>query len=158
MSLIKSLFDGIGTGSGVAWPLFGIVSSALSFVGVFGSVAGSSSGIFGLISACGLISGFSAIPLLGAMILILAVVIGAYAAVLAIQTSIEKNTKEQVYKTLKIYNQDFVEQFFVRKRWSYNIQSEEKRFNVHREFYLSSDEVLSDNQEQEENEGYQKNN
>lgn len=36
--LLKSCFDGIGTGAGVAWPLFGIIASALS-LGVGGALA-----------------------------------------------------------------------------------------------------------------------
>lgn len=29
MSVFKSVFSGVGTGAGVAWPVFGIVSSVL---------------------------------------------------------------------------------------------------------------------------------
>ncbi|KTD16154.1 hypothetical protein [Legionella jordanis] len=43
MSLLKSSFDGIGTGAGVAWPLFGILSSSLGLAAgsVLTIVAGS---------------------------------------------------------------------------------------------------------------------
>ncbi|KTD22996.1 Uncharacterised protein [Legionella lansingensis] len=46
MSFLKSSFDGIGTGAGVAWPFFGILSSTLGLVAgsttvlIVGSVAG----------------------------------------------------------------------------------------------------------------------
>jgi hypothetical protein len=38
MSIIRSYFDGVGTGAGVAWPSFGIMASVLS-VGVGGTLA-----------------------------------------------------------------------------------------------------------------------
>lgn len=53
MSFIKSSFDGIGTGAGVAWPFFGILSSTLGLAvgGTVALIAGSVAGLlFCLIS------------------------------------------------------------------------------------------------------------
>lgn len=94
----------------------------LSFVGVFGSVAGCSSGFVGVFTAMGLITGFGAIPVLGAIILIAAVGCAAYAAAIAIESDIAKNKKTQIYKNLKAYNKNFAEQNIAEKEQIYDIQ------------------------------------
>ncbi|ASQ46566.1 hypothetical protein [Legionella clemsonensis] len=81
-----------------------IYQGFLGFVGAFGSVAGCSAGLMGMLAGLGIISGFSAVPVLGIMILILAVGCGVYSAFTAADSFREKVSKKDLCKKIKILN------------------------------------------------------
>jgi hypothetical protein len=78
----------------------------VSFMGVFGSVAGCSAGMMGVFAGLGAITGFGAFPLLAAVVLILAVGLGIYGARQAINVSIEHHAKKNLYKNFKSFNKN----------------------------------------------------
>lgn len=81
----------------------------MSFVGVFGSIAGCSAGLMGVFVTLGIISGFGALPILAAVVLSAATGLGVFAAVHNTKTEIEQNRKIQIYKSFKKFNRDFPE-------------------------------------------------
>jgi hypothetical protein len=82
----------------------------LSFVAVFGSIAGCIAGLMGVFVIIGVISGFGAVPLLAAFVLATAIGFGIFAAVQNTQSERENHRKIQIHKHFKKFNQDFIEQ------------------------------------------------
>jgi hypothetical protein len=82
----------------------------LSFMGVFGSITGCSAGMMGVCVGLGLISGFSAIPIIGLSIVGVGLMIGLYAAQQAMISSTEKNAKRQIYRNFKECNHELNKQ------------------------------------------------
>lgn len=83
-------------------------TALLHFISVFGSAAGSCSGFIGVCAGLGLITGFSALPLLAATVLGAAILLGYCASELAIQYNIEIHKVKQVYKSFKNFNEGFL--------------------------------------------------
>ncbi|CEK10071.1 hypothetical protein [Legionella hackeliae] len=81
-----------------------IYSAFLGFVGAFGTIAGCSAGFMGLLAGLGIVSGFSAAPVLGIMILILAVGCGIYSAFTSVDSIQEKISKKAVCKQINAFN------------------------------------------------------
>ena len=102
----------------------------LNFVGVFGAVAGCSAGLMGVFIAFGITLGFGANPLLGLGILVLALGLASYSAVIATQGNIEKGKKTQIYKNLKSYNHELTHQDLVEREYRCTTQFLEKELKV----------------------------
>lgn len=82
----------------------------LAFAGVFGSIAGCSSGIMGLLASLGVVSGFHAMPLIGIGILIFAVVIGLAMAIKSVHAEAEAMKKKAILKNIKAFDQEIHQQ------------------------------------------------
>lgn len=79
----------------------------LGFVGAFGSIAGCSAGMMGLLVTIGLTTGFAAIPILGAAVLCISIGSGLISGFFAVQKEIENKAISQVYKNFKRFNNVF---------------------------------------------------
>ncbi|HHT0592212.1 TPA: hypothetical protein ACTXXA_002197 [Legionella anisa] len=78
-----------------------IVPIFYAFVGTFGSIAGCSAGISGLLTGLGLFSSFAAFPILGWGILGFAISMGIFAANNAISATRETSKNELLNQTIK---------------------------------------------------------
>ncbi|KTD45564.1 hypothetical protein Lrub_2361 [Legionella rubrilucens] len=88
----------------------------LSFVGTFGSIAGCSAGMMGVISSLGIMAGFGAVPLLAAIILSTSIICGIYAATHAMASETVGWKKTQVRQQLKSFNRTFSMDILVESR------------------------------------------
>lgn len=88
----------------------------LSFVGTFGSIAGCSAGMMGVVSSLGIMTGFGAIPLLAAVILGTAIICGIYAATQAMASETAEWKKTQIRQQLKSFNRTFAMDIIVESR------------------------------------------
>lgn len=73
-------------------------AALFGFISVFGSVAGCTSGCVAMLIGVGLISGFSAIPLMGIAILVVAGALSVYCAVESVSLMKENVENKQTYK------------------------------------------------------------
>lgn len=83
-----------------------LTPSFFGFVGTFGSIAGCSAGISGLLTGIGVFTSFAVFPLLGWSIIGVAVICGAIIAYkAAVQAQVEFQRKEQNLLTKKMHQQ-----------------------------------------------------
>ncbi|WP_133129292.1 hypothetical protein [Legionella yabuuchiae] len=78
----------------------------VAFAGAFGSIAGCSAGFMGLLSGLGVISGFSALPVLGLSILGIATVLAIVVAVEAVRNATELHKLNSLKSSIKLVCND----------------------------------------------------
>ncbi|MGC1182580.1 hypothetical protein [Legionella sp.] len=79
------------------------ISAFFDFVGTFGSIAGCSAGVSGLLNGMGIFSSFAAFPLLGWGIIGIALTLGlfsAYSAMIDVQQTFKKQLLNQTFKDI----------------------------------------------------------
>lgn len=81
-------------------------AALFGFVGVFGAVAGCTSGFFGMLLGIGVISGLSAFPPVGVAILVVALSLSIYSAVRSVQLMEETHEKKYCYKKYDRHGRD----------------------------------------------------
>ena len=83
-----------------------VIPAFFGFVGTFGSIAGGSAGVAGLLTGLGIFSSFSAFPLLGWTILGAAVLMGSFVAICAaLQAEEHYQTQELINDLKKMHHQ-----------------------------------------------------
>jgi hypothetical protein len=84
-----------------------LVPSFLAFVGTFGSIAGCSAGVSGLLTGMGIFTSFVAFPLLGWSIIGVAVIFGVITAVAASQDAQEEFKNNEINQLIKKIHRQF---------------------------------------------------
>ncbi|QRN04643.1 hypothetical protein GH742_12610 [Legionella sp. MW5194] len=111
----------------------------LSFVGTFGSIAGCSAGMMGVISSLGIMAGFGTVPLLAAVILSTSIICGIYVATHAIASETAGWKKSQVRQLLKSFNRTFSMDIIVESR----LKKEQPERVSRKLFYPEPENTLS---------------